>query len=103
MANQEQKNKAQTDTQTLIEQAVLGTPGVSRLVEKQPIARGVLLTSLFGNTDIEIYVNVIYGSNIPEVSWNIQERVKEALSPDNAPEDLHINIHIEGVDFVNAS
>ena len=99
MASREQKDKTAADAQSEVEKAVLSTEGVSRLIEKQPITKGVLITSLFGKVEIEIYVNVIYGCNIPEVSWNIQERVKNALSQNTALEPSHINIHIEGVDL----
>ena len=99
MANRDIKEKTADDPQSAVENAVLGTDGVSRLIEKQPITKGVLITSIFGKTEIEIYVNVFYGCNIPEVSWNIQERVKDALASVSAPEPSHINIHIEGVDL----
>ena len=65
----------------------------------QPLANGVLVTSLFGKVEIEIYLRVFYGCNIPEVSWNIQSRVKSALAAAGLPEPKHINIHIEGVDL----
>ena len=82
--------------------AVLKTHGVSGLVNMQPITNGVLITNIFGNVEIEIYLRVYYGCNIPEVSWNIQERVKKALSDSELPEAKHINIHIEGVDLKDA-
>ena len=99
MANREQKDRPASDAQSAVEKAVLSTQGVSRLIEKQPITKGVLITNLFGKVEIEIYVNVVYGCNIPEVSWNIQERVKDTLAESSALEPSHINIHIEGVDL----
>ena len=99
MANREAREKPTAEAQSAVEKAVLKTPGVSRLIEKQPITKGVLITSLFGKVEIEIYVNVVYGCNIPEVSWNIQERVKDALLENSSLEPSHINIHIEGVDL----
>ena len=86
----------------LIKDVVLATDGVASLADLPPIAAdGVLITNLFGNVEVEIYVNVFFGSNIPEVSWNIQERVKTALAEQKSIRPGHINIHIEGVDFSN--
>ena len=99
MAGRDTKDKNASDAQSAVEKAVLSTVGVSRLIERQPITTGVLITNLFGKVEIEIYVNVVYGCNIPEVSWNIQERVKDALSENSTLEPSHINIHIEGVDL----
>ena len=103
MATKEPKEKSQTEliTETVTE-AVLNTHGVSGLVKMQPIVNGVLITNLFGNMEIEIYLRVFYGCNIPEVSWNIQERVKRALNEAELPEPKHINVHIEGVDLKDA-
>lgn len=100
MATKDQKEKSQSEliTQT-VREAALGTEGVSGLVNMQPIVNGVLVTSLFRNMEIEIYLKVFYGCNIPEVSWNIQSRVKSALAAAGLPEPKHINIHIEGVDL----
>ena len=103
MATKEQKEKSQSELlYETVTDAVLKTHGVSGLVNIQPIANGVLITNLFGNVEIEIYLRVIYGCNIPEVSWKIQERVKKALLENALPEPKHINIHIEGVDLKDA-
>ena len=103
MATKDSKEKNQPDLTSVISEAVVKTGGVAGLVNMQPITNGVLATNLFGNLEIEIYVNVSYGCNIPEVSWNIQERVKKALYEYGLPEPNHINIHIEGVDLTHAS
>ena len=103
MATKDQKEKSQSELLTkTVEDAVLKTHGVSGLVNMQPIANGVLVTNLFGNVEIEIYLRVFYGCNIPEVSWKIQEKVKAALAAQELPEPKHINIHIEGVDLKDA-
>ena len=103
MATKDQKDKNQSELLTkTVTDAVLKTHGVSGLVNMQPITNGVLVTNLFGNVEIEIYLRVFYGCNIPELSWKIQERVKSALANQGLPEPNHINIHIEGVDLKDA-
>ena len=102
MASKEQKERATIEfAAPLVKQAVLATEGVAGLYERPPITDGVLMTNIFGNVEIEVYVEVFYGCNIPEVSWNIQESVKRTLAEERSLKPSHINIHIEGVDFSN--
>lgn len=102
MANKEQKEKTTLEqAEKLVREAVLETPGVASVQPAPPIMDGIFMSNLFGNLEIEIFVNVFYGANIPEVSWNIQESVKEKLEAETTLSPKHINIHIEGVDLSN--
>jgi len=102
MANKESKEKWTAESvMPVITEAVLSTDGVAGLVQMQPLHQGVLIANLFGNVDIDIFVNVFYGFNIPELSWDIQEKVKSALGQNTSLVPSHINIHIEGVDLSN--
>ena len=101
MANKDIIEKWTAESVTpVVAESVLATEGVASFQPVPPLSNGVLITNLFGNADVDIFVNVFYGCNIPEVSWNIQERVKDALEAAGAKAD-HINIHIEGVDLSN--
>ena len=101
MANKEAREKWTIESVTpVITETILATEGVASLQPVPPISQGVLITNIFGNVDVDIFGNVFYGCNIPEVSWNIQERVKETLESSGIKAD-HINIHIEGVDLSN--
>ena len=85
----------------VISETVLATEGVASLLPVPPIHKGVIVTNLFGNVEVEIFVVVDYGVNIPELSWEIQERVKDAFAEQTSLTASHINIHIEGVDLSN--
>ena len=101
MATKEQKEKQTAESITsIVAPVVLATEGVASMQPVPAVPSGILITSIFGNMDIDVFVNVFYGCNIPEVSWNIQERIKEALEANSVKAD-HINIHIEGVDLGN--
>lgn len=102
MPNKDQKEKTTLEqAEKLVREAVLETPGVASIQPTPPIMDGIFMSNLFGNLEIDIFVNVFYGSNIPEVSWNIQESVKEKLETETTLSPKHINIHIEGVDLSN--
>jgi len=101
MANKDVREKWTVESVTpVIEETVLATEGVASLQSVPPISQGVLIKNIFGSVDVDIFVNVFYGCNIPEVSWIVQEKVKEALELGGIKAD-HINIHIEGVDLSN--
>ncbi len=48
---------------------------------------------------IDIYVVVDYGSKIPDVAWEVQENVKNAVESMTGMTVEKINIHVEGVSF----
>lgn len=48
---------------------------------------------------IDLYIIVEYGCRIPDVSWDIQERVKEAVETMTGLDVVEVNIHIQGVNI----
>lgn len=47
--------------------------------------------------DVDIYLAVYFGIKIPEIAWNVQEKVHESLEAEGITNVEHINIHIQGV------
>ena len=102
MASSDPKEKSSfAYAEQFIRKAVLATEGIAGIQELPPIHDGVFITNIFGNLDVDIFVNVFWGVNIPEVSWNVQENVKEILGLETNLDPDHINIHIEGVELSN--
>ena len=46
---------------------------------------------------IDLFIVVEYGSRIPEVAWEIQEKVKKSVETMTGLNASKINIHIQGV------
>lgn len=46
---------------------------------------------------IDIHITVLYGVKIPEVAWEIQEKVKSAVENMTGLDVLKVNIHVEGI------
>ncbi|GHU62891.1 hypothetical protein AGMMS49983_05210 [Clostridia bacterium] len=46
---------------------------------------------------IDIYVIVLYGTNIPETAWNVQRHVSERLKAASDIKTKEININVQGV------
>ena len=60
---------------------------------------GIKLSEKNGELTIDIYVTVHFGMQIPEISWDIQEKVKNALEGESDYTTGSVNIHIEGIRF----
>ena len=48
---------------------------------------------------IDLYLVVDYGVKIPELAWNVQEKVKESVEAMTGLAVTAVNIHIEGINF----
>lgn len=75
--------------------------GISEMLGRKNLSKGVRVEVGEKNAKIDLYIIVKYGCRIPEVAWNIQEKVKksvEAMTGLSVPE---VNIHIQGVSFEN--
>lgn len=48
---------------------------------------------------VDLYLVVDYGVKIPELAWNVQERVKESVETMTGLSVTSVNIHIEGINF----
>lgn len=76
--------------------------GFSDTLSKNILGRNPMYTGIKVDQDeegitIDVHVLVDYGAKIPEVAWDIQENVKNAI---NEMTELYVNavhIHIQGV------
>ena len=66
--------------------------GLNEFLGKKSFAKGVRIT-----VDGHVYVNVEYGSCIPEIALEIQEKVKEAIENMTGYEVKFVDVHIQGV------
>lgn len=75
---------------------------VEKLGAKKNPSKGVKVEMGEGNANIDIYIVVEYGVRIPELSWEIQESVKNNVETMTGLNVEKVNIHIEGVSFDKA-
>ena len=67
------------------------------LLGRDPMYTGIKVDQNDEGITINVYVLVEYGTKIPEVAWDIQENVRNAI---NEMTELYVNavhIHIQGV------
>lgn len=60
-------------------------------------SKGVKLAIDSGNVVADIYVNVLYGYSIPEVSKKVQEKVKQAIESMTGLSVVGVNVRIVGI------
>jgi len=70
--------------------------GLSEMLGRKNLSRGVKVELSEKQATIDLYIIVEYGYRIPEVAWNIQEKVKQAVETMTGLEVLEVNIHIQG-------
>lgn len=66
--------------------------------KKNP-GKGVKVDIKGNTTIIDVYLVVEYGARIPELAWEVQESVKNAVETMTGLDVEKVNIHIEGVSF----
>ncbi len=72
---------------------------LSNIIGKSSQTKGIKINSNEENVIIDIYLIVKYGVKIPEVAWNIQEKVKKEIERTTGIVAEAINIHVQGVDY----
>ncbi len=48
---------------------------------------------------IDLYIIVEYGVRIPEMAWNIQEKVKKTVENMTGLTVTEVNIHVQGINL----
>ncbi len=73
--------------------------GIADILGKKNLSRGVKVTMTESDVIIDMNIIVDYGCRIPDVAWNVQERVKKAIEEMTGLSVIEVNIHIQGVSF----
>lgn len=71
--------------------------GISELLKKEHLSRGVEVDVVDDLLSIDLYVIVEYGTNITEVAHNIMEKVKYTVERLIGVKVRAINVHVQGV------
>lgn len=70
-----------------------------KLGAKRSGTQGVKVEITEDMAAIDLYLVVDYGVKIPELAWNVQEKVKESVEAMTGLTVTAVNIHIEGINF----
>ncbi len=75
------------------------TESISSIIGKTNLSKGIKVNTNDDNVIIDIFITVKYGVKIPEVAWNVQEKVKKEVEDTAGIKIKAINIHVQGVAF----
>lgn len=73
--------------------------GIAEALGRKNLSKGVKVEVGEKEAAIDLYVIVEYGCRIPDVAWNIQEKVKKAVETMTGLSVVEVNIHVQGVNI----
>jgi len=73
--------------------------GIAEMLGRKNLSKGVKVEVGERETAIDLYIIVEYGAKIPEVAWEIQENVKNAVETMTGLNVVEVNINIQGVNI----
>ena len=72
--------------------------GISEVLSgKKNLSKGIKVDVGEKETKIDVNIIVEYGIRIPEVAFEIQNRVKKAVEANTGLKVLEVNVHVQGV------
>ena len=77
--------------------------GIAGALGLKNLSKGVKVDVGETQVEVNLFLIVNYGVRIPEVAWNVQEKVKEAIENMTGLKVEEINIHVQGVNFGQSS
>ena len=78
--------------------------GISEVFSgKKNLAKGIKADINEGNVKIDVNIIVEYGSRIPDVAFEIQNRVKKAVESMTGLKVEEVNVHVQGVNTDTAT
>lgn len=73
---------------------------VAEILGRKNLTKGVKVEVGEKEAAIDLYIIVEYGYRIPEIAWEIQEKVKNAVESMTGLSVVEVNIHVQGVSIV---
>ena len=77
--------------------------GISEVFGKRSYTKGIKVDNSEGRLKIDVNIIVEYGSRIPDVAYEIQNRVKKAVENMTGLNVEEVNVHIQGVNTTEVS
>lgn len=76
--------------------------GISEVLSgKKNLSKGIKVESGEKETKIDVNIIVEYGSRIPDVAFEIQNKVKKAVENMTGLKVVEVNVHVQGVSTEN--
>lgn len=73
--------------------------GIAEMLGRKNLSKGVKVEVGEREAAVDLYIIVEYGCRIPDISWEIQEKVKKAIETMTGLNVIEVNIHVQGVNI----
>ncbi|MFW6001388.1 MAG: Asp23/Gls24 family envelope stress response protein [Halanaerobium sp.] len=73
--------------------------GIAEMLGRKNLSKGVKVEVDENSASVDVYVIIEYGKTIPDVAWQIQDNVKQAIEGMTGLEVKAVNVHVQGVNF----
>lgn len=71
--------------------------GITEVFGKKNFSKGIKIDLQEQNVKIDVNIIVEYGARIPDVAFEIQNRVKKAIENMTGLNVIEVNVHVQGV------
>ena len=71
--------------------------GISEMLGKKSFSKGVKVQVGEKDATIDLFIIVEYGCRIPDIAWEIQNRVKTSVENMTGLKVAEVNVHVQGV------
>ena len=71
--------------------------GITEVFGKKNFSKGIKVDVQENSVKIDVNIIVEYGARIPDVAFEIQNRVKKAVESMTGLDVLEVNVHVQGV------
>lgn len=71
--------------------------GISEVFGKKSYTKGIKVDNIEKELKIDVNIIVEYGARIPDVAYEIQNRVKKAIENMTGLNVAEVNVHVQGV------
>ena len=72
---------------------------IAEALGRRSLAKGVKVEVGTEEAKVDLHIVVRYGKRIPDVAWEIQDKVKKAVEQMTGLKVLQVNVHVQGVSF----
>jgi len=73
--------------------------GIAEALGKKNFSRGVKVEVGERQAAVDLFVIMEYGVRIPDVSWEVQNAVKNAIESMTGLEVVEVNVHVQGINL----
>ncbi len=73
--------------------------GIAEVLGRRNLSKGIKVEVGTEEAKLDIFIIIEYGARIPDVAWDIQEGVKNAVENMTGLRVNNVNVHVQGVQF----